>query len=305
MKQQQNDKRPLSMCSICHSSNSEKLFMAANTHGRHVINQAEHFQLYRCSECSNIFIGNIAVNKEYYKKYYGPGYYESTISPRGLPGRVLEALAQRSFRIKERMITRYCGNKKSGGTISILDIGCGSGNFLQRFDPEKYERHGIEINREGYDLCYSKGLEVYNDNLLKIDFGERRFNAVTLWHVFEHLEKPLDYFQKIREILEKDGVFIFAVPNSDSLGFKLGRENWFHLDSPRHLFIPNMASIKHLCNKTGFSIVAAKNEFYDYPLDLFWSIRKNSLKYLVYPFYPLVKMFSKETLTFVCKTVQM
>ena len=53
--------------------------------------------------------------------------------------------------------------------------------------------------------------------------------------------------------------------------------------------------------KTEQEVKEIKNEFYDYPLDLLWSIRKHPIKFLIYPFYPVFKFFSKEHLTFICK----
>ena len=111
------------------------------------------------------------------------------------------------------------------------------------------------------------------------------------------------FLKKIREILSKKGVLIFQIPNIDSLGFRLGKKLWFHLDLPRHLILHNRKSIEWLCKKTGFEIKYIKYEYYDYPLDLFWSLRKSLLKYLVYPIYPIIKYFSREHLTFICKVI--
>lgn len=105
----------------------------------------------------------------------------------------------------------------------------------------------------------------------------------------------------IKRILKKDGILVISTPNTDCLGFKYGKSHWFHLDVPRHLILYNRKSLEYLLNKAGFKIIREKNIFYDFPLDLFWSIRKSWMKYFIYPFYPIFKYLSKETLLFICK----
>lgn len=289
-------------CILCNSEKIKKIFCPFNTHGRNIINQKEKFDLYKCIECMSIFIGHIVIDEEYYKKYYNIGYYnENKIMRKNFISNIL-CISKFSNNMKEKFILKSFKNINNN-TLSILDVGCGSGNFLSSLDNNKFDKRGIEINPEGFRICISRGLQVYNQAITKIDFQDKKFHVITLWHVLEHIEKPQELFHKIHEILSEDGVLVFQVPNSDSLGFKYGKEYWFHLDAPRHLIIYNKKSINFLCTKIGFKIVEIRNEFYDYPLDLFWSIRKSPIKFLIYPLYPIVKLFSKESLTVVCKKI--
>lgn len=150
-------------------------------------------------------------------------------------------------------------------------------------------------------LCKSKKINIYNKAIELIDFGEKKFDVITLWHVIEHLENPLKTIRKACKILSDNGILVFQVPNNGSLGFKCGKKYWFHLDSPRHLMIPNIKTINYLCTKNGLKIIRVINEFYDYPLDLFWSVRKSPIRFIVYPFYPIFKLLSKEHSTFICR----
>ena len=110
----------------------------------------------------------------------------------------------------------------------ILDIGCGNGDFLSKLDSSRVERYGIEINKRGCEMCLRRGLRAYNQELTNIDFQDKKFDVITLWHVLEHTEKPMELLNKIYQILKKDGVLAFITPNTDSFGFKWGKENWFH-----------------------------------------------------------------------------
>jgi len=285
-------------CRFCDSENTKKKFLSFNTHGKNIISNKEKFEINECLDCKCLFISDIKIDKQYYKKYYKPDYYQENKN-NSILGKIWIFLYNNFLNKKERIILGCFKNKKTA--LSILDIGCGSGNFLLSLDNKKFKKNGLEINPQGAKICKEKGIRTYNKDINFIDFGEKKFDVITLWHVIEHLENPIEMFKKIKEILSDNGILVFQIPNNESFGFKYGKEYWFHLDSPRHLAIPNKKTIEKICNNYGLKIIKVKNEFYDYPLDLFWSVRKSLIKILIYPIYLIVKILSKETLTFIIK----
>ena len=116
-------------------------------------------------------------------------------------------------------------------------------------------------------------------------------------HVFEHLENPKENILKIKKILKKKGMLIMSIPTSESIGLRIGKQYHFHLDTPRHLFIPSIKAIKKILKESGFKKIKIHSQPFEFPLDLFWSIRKSPFKYIIYPFYPLIKILNKETFT--------
>lgn len=282
-------------CPICKLKNIEKAFSSSNIHGREIINQSEKFDVFRCNNCSVFFL-DVKIDKHYYDKYYTTDYYKSNFNR--LINLFLTLLGNFSSHRKQQYILNKFPQKKK---VKLLDIGCGTGEFLKSLNIVRFDRFGVEINPIGAKLCRKNGLKIFNEDILVKDFREEKFDVMTLWQVLEHINNPSGLFAKAHRILNKDGLLVFQVPNSNSLGFKIGKKYWFHLDSPRHVWIPNEASIELLCNMAGFNLIEIKYEFYDYPLDLFWSVRKSNIKFLVYPFYLFFKMFSKEHLTFILR----
>ena len=287
-------------CKVCLSENTVHLFDSFNTHGRKIIDEEDKFQVFKCGDCGLVFLNDLEANQDYYDRYYQPDYYKDSCKNIGIFKSFLKVLSKFSTNRKQKIIFRSLKNKVNKPHL-LLDIGCGTGEFLESLDSSKFDGYGCEVNESGYKSCIKKGLIVYKGELHNIDFRGKKFDVVTLWHVLEHIEDPVKLFRKIREILSKDGILLFQVPNTDSLGFRIGKEWWFHMDSPRHLALYNKKSLRELCKVTGFEITSVKNEFYDYPLDLFWSIRKSKLRFFIYPFYIIFKMLSKEHLTFICK----
>lgn len=284
------------LCGLCRSQSTEKIFDSYNQHGRHVLNTQDKFSLYYCKACGCTFLGGLNIDASYHRKYYQQDYYGNRTEFKIL-NFFIDKLREWSLKKKHNLITKYFPKNKK---LKILDIGCGTGAFLESLDDNKFEKYGIEVNKEGWQVCKEKKLKVFNKDILRLNIQDK-FDVITLWHVLEHLEKPMENFKKIRKIMTDDGILICATPNTDSLGFKIGRYNWFHLDSPRHLVLYNKKSINYLNKKSGFKIIDFRYEYYDYPLDLFWSIHNFWMKLPLYAFYPFLKLVSREHLTYVCK----
>lgn len=289
-------------CKVCGSNRIVDIFTSVNAHGRHLISEKDRFVVSRCKSCGVVFLKDVKVNGSYYKKYYELGYYDQASVKKGsLLDKFLDYISKFSIQRKEKLIRDYTIVKKK--RISILDVGCGSGNFLFNLDESRFDRFGTEINQEGFEISQKRGLHVFFGDLDKINFGKKKFDVASLWQVLEHVKEPKKLMGNINRILLPGGIVIFQVPNTDGLGFKIGKKDWFHLDSPRHLILYNPQSVSALCATTGFKIVRIVNEFYDYPLDLFWSMRNSSLRFIIYPLYPIFKLFSQEHLTYICKKV--
>lgn len=279
-------------CKLCQGK-TKFLFKSYNKHGRHQLDIKEKFDVRECINCGVVFINGIEVNSNYYEKNYKLGYYDKGEKGNVLIMGILKVMRDYSMNRKEKIIRSSFKNKRS---IKILDIGCGSGDFLASLKWPKFQKYGLEINKEGQELCKRKGIKVFPDEITNIDFKDLRFDVITMWHVLEHINLPDELFSKVNKILSKDGKLIIQTPNTESIGFKHGGREWFHLDSPRHLFLYNRKAIQTIAEKNGFILTKVVDEFYDYPLDLFWSlVGQNHIRY----FSLFMKFFSRENLTYV------
>jgi len=288
-------------CKICGSLNIAKIFDAGNIHGRHILDKSAKFGIYRCEDCRVIFVGGIAVDKEYFSKYYPPEYYSSGVKGSFI-NRILGLFGRMVTAFKESEILRHA-SRTNNVKLKILDIGCGSGEFLANLSSKSFEKYGQEVNPQGLKMCRHRNIEVINKELNESGLTADSFDVITMWHVLEHLDNPAQLLMEAHRILKSNGVLIIATPNTDSFGFKYGMQNWFHLDSPRHIILYNRKSVALLLTKAGFKIERFKNIFYDFPLDLFWSLRGSACRYFIYPLYPLFKLISGETFLVVARKV--
>ncbi len=116
----------------------------------------------------------------------------------------------------------------------LLDYGCGAGAFARFMAQSGYEVVGLEP--------FSLGAPTTEDNLTLIrkplekaraELGS--FDVITLWHVLEHVHKPVELLRHLADHLAEGGVFVISVPNFDSVQSRFFKGAWFHLDPPRHL----------------------------------------------------------------------
>ena len=137
----------------------------------------------------------------------------------------------------------------------ILDVGCGNGGFLAQMKSLGYDVTGTEwTQRSASRVDASLGVPVLAGDLLDLGLPHESFDAVTLWHVLEHVRDPFATLNEVRRLLRPEGRLFLAMPNVESWQAKMFEGAWFHLDPPRHLFHFGPKSIGVLLNRTGFRL---------------------------------------------------
>jgi len=253
-------------CNIC-GADAFFLFDSEDRHGRCLLSK-DTFKIYKCKECKVVFT-DVDANSDYYNKYYSKDYYRDSNYGFFING-VIFSLQRISFLQKLRLIKRYKPRENN-----ILEIGCGKGDFLSKL-PSYFKKYGVEINKCACQHVseHYKDITIYNKKLGDEVFngGGKRYDAIVMWHVFEHIDNPEDFLKDITGLLAKDGVIILEIPNRNSIGFKVAKKFWFHLDTPRHLFHYNYQSLNRLLEKYSFKIVGYRANPVDYCQDLISSL---------------------------------
>lgn len=138
---------------------------------------------------------------------------------------------------------------------SVLDVGCGNGGFLVQIKDRGYRAQGTEWTAESAArVPRDAGIPVHVGDLIDIDLPPQSFDAITLWHVFEHLRRPRETLLRIRTLLKDGGSLLMSMPNAESAQAMRYGTHWFHHDPPRHLFGFGPHSIMQLLEDTGFRV---------------------------------------------------
>lgn len=148
---------------------------------------------------------------------------------------------------------------------AILDVGCGRGDFPALMAERGWRATGIELDKRVETRGKGvNGLTLKSGSLDDITFPDASFDAVTFWHVFEHLKNPGWAVGECRRILKDGGLLVIAVPNAGSLQASLTGRHWFHLDPPFHLYHYSLKSLETILIKNGFEVVKVKHFSFEY-----------------------------------------
>lgn len=137
----------------------------------------------------------------------------------------------------------------------LLDVGAGRGRFVAGALAAGYDASGIEPSARGARAAAELGTPVLGTSVEQADLPERSFDAVTMWHVLEHLDEPGEALRRVGRWLRPGGALLVGVPNLASVQARLGGERWYHLDVPRHRVHFTSLGIRTLLRRHGYEIV--------------------------------------------------
>ena len=157
---------------------------------------------------------------------------------------------------------------------TILDIGCGSGEFLEFMKNSGWKAFGIEPSKEVFKKAKEKGVMVYNSSLEEFinqsNKKEKKFDAIVLANVLEHVLKPKETIMTSKELLYPGGVVCIQVPNDfNQLQFlaskRVNKKKWW-VAVPDHINYFNFQSLEKLLKFYGFETLLKTTDF---PMELF------------------------------------
>ena len=134
----------------------------------------------------------------------------------------------------------------------ILDVGCGSGIFIENMANLGWNAEGIDFDKSAILNALSRNLKVSLGDLKSKNFESNYFDVITLSHVIEHVSNPIDLLKECFRILKENGRLMIATPNNKSLAHKIYKISWFPLEPPRHLFIFNPQNLIQIAKLAGF-----------------------------------------------------
>jgi 2-polyprenyl-3-methyl-5-hydroxy-6-metoxy-1,4-benzoquinol methylase len=236
-----------SHCPVCNSAAIQPALTAEDFTVSH-----ERFAIWHCNDCTARFTQDVPEQDAIGPYYRSDTYISHSDTKKGLVNSLYHKVRRRTLVSKRKLITLQ--TRKAAGTI--LDIGCGTGAFLNEMQQSGWSITGLEPDATARE----KANELYNivpqESGKLFELSPQTFDAITMWHVLEHVHELQAYIQQIEKLLAPGGKLFIAVPNYTSYDAKVYAENWAAYDVPRHLYhfsprsIENLLSTKHLALKT-------------------------------------------------------
>ena len=188
--------------------------------------------------------------------YQSEEYLSHTDARKGLTARLYRWVKRYSHERKIRLLNKHSDSKKT-----LLDIGAGTGDFLLAAKKAGYDVSGSEPNSAARKRAGAKGL-----NLTEEPEFNRRFEMITLWHVFEHMLDPDKEIERLISLLEPNGTIFIALPNYNSYDAVYYKEYWAAYDTPRHVWHFSINGMEQLFGKHNMTIT----EIHPMPFDAYY-----------------------------------
>jgi 2-polyprenyl-3-methyl-5-hydroxy-6-metoxy-1,4-benzoquinol methylase len=230
-------------CQICNGNNFLRI-----TKTKDYSTSKEEFIIVKCQDCEFLFT-NPRVKEEKIGEYYKSDKYIShTNSNKGLFNFLYQTVRKYAIKTKTKLLLNSIGTKKH------LDVGCGTGEFLNACNVKNIECIGIEPS----EIARNNAIKNYNldirseTNLNQFNIDE--FDSVSMWHVLEHVYDLNKTIKHLNRIIRNNGVLIIAVPNHKSLDAKKYKNYWAAWDVPIHVNHFSPTTITNLMSKYNFTL---------------------------------------------------
>jgi SAM-dependent methyltransferase len=242
------------------------------------------YSLKRCNKCAFISVDPVPT-PEILKQYYNRDYWQLR------QNKTAEML---HFQYKLQMLGIIRNIKKMvPHNGKILDWGAGDGALIKLLKNAGFRCWGLDTYS-----THPTDTNLMNATIEDIPLPDNFFDAITCFHVLEHILDPVMSLTKAFSLLKTDGILIVEVPNIESCGFQIFKNKWHPLDLPIHLNHFSLTTMKRLLRMAGNARIIDIDYFShrhspsSIVLSLFPSFsppkvrRKNSGR------YPLGRMFS-------------
>jgi 2-polyprenyl-3-methyl-5-hydroxy-6-metoxy-1,4-benzoquinol methylase len=241
-------------CPICNSNNIQEQLSAKD----HTVSQ-QIFSIWHCKACTARFTQDVPDQGSIGAYYASENYISHSDTKKGIVNNLYHLVRKRTLGAKRRLVINVTGTVEG----SILDIGCGTGAFLDTMKEADWSITGLEPDI----VARTKAAELYNiqpkEPGILFELTPASFNAITMWHVLEHVHELHAYIKQIEKLLAPGGKAFIAVPNYTSKDADIYKAHWAAYDVPRHLYHFSPQSMGTLLAQHGLKLASVKPMWFD------------------------------------------
>ena len=218
--------------------------------GKDLLVSQQLFNILKCNQCSLLLTNprpTLATIGNFYKS-------DDYISHSGQSKNAFDIAYHLARRFTLKWKSQLIKRKKRNG--KLLDYGSGTGEFLLKMKSVGWSVAGVEPSekaREKANKLFSNDDKPIVAELDQV--GNGSFDAITLWHVLEHVHQLNEVLTHLNHKLNPEGFLFIAVPNYESSDAKIYQENWAAYDLPRHLWHFSRQTMNQLLTRNGFKII--------------------------------------------------
>jgi 2-polyprenyl-3-methyl-5-hydroxy-6-metoxy-1,4-benzoquinol methylase len=241
-------------CPACTSSEcKEELHVQDYTVSKKV------FGIAHCRQCTLRFTQDIPEADEIGAYYKAESYISHTDTKQGLVSRLYHLVRSITLKGKRNLVISSTGQSKG----RLLDVGCGTGAFLNTMKISGWEVDGLEPDDTASQIAFNNyGIETKHPQAI-YTLADGQYDAITMWHVLEHVHDLQGYMGRLKKLLKPNGVLFIAVPNYTSADAQKYQQHWAAYDVPRHLYHFSPQSMEVLITPYQMHISKMKPMWFD------------------------------------------
>jgi 2-polyprenyl-3-methyl-5-hydroxy-6-metoxy-1,4-benzoquinol methylase len=199
----------------------------------------------RCGTCGFVYLDgweqSLARHAELYDYY--SDLDEATMAERHSP----------QNRARQQELLRELARLTHGRTL--LDVGCGDGQLLETARDEGWDGTGIDLSEPAIRICRERGLAASKTDFFDHAFDARRFDAIVMSELVEHVPSPHRFLRRASDLLKPGGVLYLTTPNFGSLARRMLGDSWSVIH-PEHIGYFERATLKQMASEhTGLRVL--------------------------------------------------
>lgn len=244
----------IDLCPVCAGNKSKEKLVCQD----YLVTDSK-FSIYECPDCGFAFTQDFPSEEEIGKYYDAPEYISHSDTNKGFINSLYHRARNIALKSKTKLVLKNAPIKNG----KLLDIGCGTGYFMNSMCRMKWIVTGIEKSSRTREYAHEKfGLNVQDSEYL-FQIPSKTKDVVTMWHVLEHIERMNPTMEHLHRILSDNGILIVAVPNKSSFDAVYYGKYWAAYDVPRHLWHFSPDDFRALAEKHNFRVEKMKRMNFD------------------------------------------
>lgn len=253
-------------CPFCNSASIRKTgdlnYREMMQYSTHIISLSLIPEMWKCINCRSLFTQN-TIPPLVAERLYETGEGNKRWSPENFESDKTERM-------------RYFLKKYLQQNLTLLDVGCNTGEFLDFARVEGVQTAGLEFCLNSLEIIRNKGHKSFRTG----SEIKEKFDIITAFDVLEHVYDPNGFLEFAGSILRSNGKLIILTGNPASISAQMSGSNWWYVNYPEHVIFPSPLFFR---NAKGFKFEASIKVFASIAHEekgLFFLI-KNSIKILI------------------------
>lgn len=204
-------------------------------------NQCRLAKCCRCDFVQVIDLDNVA-EYQYNEQYFTNSKYKD------------KSAQEKEYFRRKKIVKKYLPKGR------ILDCGCAAGEFVQYISGEGIKADGCDISQDAIMIAKERYPSLKRHFCCIGQLGDKKYDAVCLWDVIEHLPNPHEIMLKLRSEIKDNGYVFISTPNIGAGFAKILKRKWPFMTPPEHLSFFSRKSISYLAKISGMTIVDWKTK---------------------------------------------